>query len=139
MSRYHMSLSATAYENNSKLIPQDVLASLCGDPDGCEVRLGMTRSDSDLFTAADTDSPSSLFYYNAADGRYDSSPAARATDGDYTKSTIIEKFGTCYLQDFKTVNGVEEADADLSIYLRVQWNPNWFHNPNRTCELTLID
>ena len=45
LSRYHMSLTAAKYAGRTKSIPNNILAAMCGTPDGCEVRLGMTRWD----------------------------------------------------------------------------------------------
>ena len=40
--RYHLSLSSK-YRGRTKTIPQDVLVALCGDQDGCQIRIGMTK------------------------------------------------------------------------------------------------
>ena len=43
--RYHLSLTGVKYGGRTKTIPQDTLEALCADPDGCQVRLAMTRWD----------------------------------------------------------------------------------------------
>jgi hypothetical protein len=48
--RYHLSLTALQYGGRTRSVPQIVLEDLCGDQDGCEFRLAMTRWSSDKDT-----------------------------------------------------------------------------------------
>ena len=130
--RYHMSLSASAYARSSKRIPQDVINDLCGDADGCEYRLGMTRWDDDNLT--ETASRMGLFYYSS-NGRWRSSEDQTGADGNRSTDHIKNVWDTCYFTDADYSNGSNQ-DNDKGLSLLV-WSG--YGNSGRTCELTLID
>lgn len=131
--RYHMSLTAAYYARSSKRIPQDVINDLCGDADGCEYRLGMTRWDNDTHT--ETPSRSGLFYYSINEGRWRSSEDQIGVDGNGTTEHVKNVWDTCYLTDADYSNG-SNNDRDKGLSLLV-WTG--YGNAGRTCELTLID
>ena len=135
--RYHLSLTAPKYAGRTKTIPQDVLVALCGGPDGCEVRLAMTRWDSDTKTAAA--SRSVLFYYSANDGRWRASRGEsdiEGVDGDGTTQHVIDIWNSCFFTDGTYSNYRDLGDKEKGMQLLL-WNGNG--NANRTCELTLIN
>ena len=76
--RYHLSLSSK-YRGRTKTIPQDVLVALCGDPDGCQIRIGMTQwgANGKLPAAA---SQTFLFYYGKDNGHW-------RTEGGHTSES----------------------------------------------------
>jgi hypothetical protein len=63
-----MSLTAAKYAGKTKTIPKEILTALCSKPDGCEVRLGITRWDNANKTQ--TASVANRFYYSPADGHW---------------------------------------------------------------------
>ena len=65
--RYHLSLTSRK-RGGGKTIPQDVMEELCGDPDGCQIRMGMTKWDNKEQT--ETASRSNLLYYGKDKGRW---------------------------------------------------------------------
>ena len=139
--RYHLSLTAPKYGGRTKAIPQDVLVGLCGGPDGCEVRLAMTRWDNDIET--ESASRSALFYYSANDGRWRASirhPMKQdvdvaGVDGDGVTQHVLAIWDTCYFTDGTYANYQDLGDKEKGMQLLV-WKG--YGNANRTCELTLI-
>ncbi len=133
--RYHMSLTGGAFDGSTKLIPQDVIDDLCGDSDGCEYRLGMTRWDNDTLT--ETASRTGLLYYSTGDGRWRSSEDQTGVDGNRITEHVKNVWDTCYFTDAPYFQRTGQRDEQRGMYLLV-----WFggySNKNRTCELTLID
>lgn len=133
--RYHLSLTAPAYAGKTKSIPIDTLVSLCGDVDGCEVRMGMTRWGNG--TETETASVSFLFYYSASNGHWrSSSPGEIAgVDGNGVIEHVRNAW-TCFFTDGNYANYKEQGDPDRNMQLMV-WNQ--YQGASRTCELTLID
>ena len=136
--RYHMSLTGVKYGGKTKTIPQETLVALCGDPDGCQVRLAMTRWAGDVYTEAA--SVFFMFYYSAANGRWRASATdagnAEGVDGDRTTKHVRDLYGTCFFTDGTYSNYESRGDAEKGMQLLV-WKD--YSHPNRTCELTLID
>jgi hypothetical protein len=137
--RYHLSLTAVAYAGRTRQIPEQVLNALCGDEDGCEVRLAMTRFFGDSGTEAA--SKSAIFYYSHDDGRWRTSAISGGgesigVDGRNGTQHIIDAWGTCIFTDGSYSEYRQQGDNALGLYLLV-WNN--YNNPSRTCELTLID
>ena len=135
--RYHLSLTGPAYGGKTRSIPQDVLEDLCGDQDGCEFRLAMTRWDNDQET--ESASRSGLFYYSKNDGRWRASfegTDAAGVDGDGATQHVKYIWSTCYFTDGNYSNFADEGDKQKGMQLLV-WNG--YTHRNRTCELTLID
>lgn len=136
--RYHLSLTGVNYGGRTKTIPQDTLEALCADPDGCQVRLAMTRWSSD----ANTESASVFFtfYYSAADGHWRASNTdagdASGVDGDGKTTHVRNIWSTCYFTDGTYDQYRDQGDTGRGMQLLV-WNN--YKNQNRTCEMTLID
>ena len=136
--RYHLSLTGTAYSGKTRQIPQQVINDLCGDQDGCEVRLGMTRWDNNALT--ETASKPALFYYSTADGRWRASSGvagdASGVDGKDGTQHVLNAWDTCYFTDSQYSGVRDLGDTAIGMNLLV-WTG--YGNPGRTCELTLID
>ena len=133
--RYHVSLTGGAFDGSTRLIPQDVINELCGDSDGCEYRLGMTRWSDD--TQTETASRSGLFYYSMSDGHWRSSEDQIGVDGNRITEHVKYIWETCYFTDAPYFQRTEQRDDARGMYLLV-WHKG-FSYKNRTCELTLID
>jgi hypothetical protein len=136
--RYHLSLTGVNYGGRTKTIPQDTLKALCADPDGCQVRLAMTRWASD--TNTESASVFFTFYYSADDGRWRASHTdagdANGVDGDETTKHVRNIWGTCFFTDGTYDQYVNKGDKGIGMQLLV-WKDYTYKN--RTCELTLID
>jgi hypothetical protein len=133
--RYHLSLTGSKYGGRTKTIPQDVINDLCGDGDGCEVRLGMTRWKNN--TQTETASRAGLFYYSKTDGHWRTSLAdVSGVDGNKKVQHVINIWETCYFTDGIYHSKTQREDKQKGMQLLV-WDKN--KNQNRTCELTLID
>lgn len=139
--RFHMTLTGTNYGGKTKLIPHDILTDLCGDFDGCEVRLGMTKWTSNIYT--ETASGQHLkFYYSPTDGRWRSNYPIdyQGIDNDGVTTHVFSIWNTCYITDGTYNNYVDLGDNSVGFSLLV-WtgSDGSYNNPQRTCELTLID
>ena len=136
--RYHLSLTGVNYGGRTKTIPQDTLKALCADPDGCQVRLAMTRWASD--TNTESASVFFTFYYSADDGRWRASHTdagdANGVDGDETTKHVRNIWGTCFFTDGTYDQYANKGDKGIGMQLLV-WKDYTYKN--RTCELTLID
>jgi hypothetical protein len=136
--RYHLSLTGVNYSGRTRTIPQETLTALCGDSDGCQVRLAMTRWDSDAHTQSA--SVFFTFYYSAGDGRWRASAtdagSAWGIDGDNKTKDVRVIWDTCKFTDGTYANYKDQGDRQRGMQLLV-WNK--YKNKNRTCELTLID
>ncbi len=147
LQRYHLSITAAKYAGTSKTIPRDVLVGLCGTPDGCEIRLGMTRWDDDKET--ETASRSVRFYFSAKDGRWrvsgsvygslgpwqQSPPDALGISGDGARQDALNIWNTCFFSDAQWDKFRELGDKGSGMQLLL-WNT--FKGATRTCELTII-
>ena len=142
--RYHLTLTGPVYRGSSKRIPQETLIALCGDEDGCEVRLGMTKWDND--TQTETASRSSLFYYSSGNGHWRASSGiaawdASGIDGDgKTAHVLVHPWRVCHFTDGNYSKNVNNGDSQKGMEL-LMWEADKGKNQgtNRTCELTLID
>jgi hypothetical protein len=137
--RYHMTLTAKNYAGRTKTIPKEVLDALCGKPDGCEVRLGMTRWEND--GQMDTASIVKQFYYSSVysggNRRWrtnDPNPTIGAI-GDANRQDAMNAWGTCLFTDATFENGQDRGDRGTGMQLLV-WSD--YKNPGRTCELTIM-
>lgn len=134
--RYHVSLSAAAYAGRTRQIPQQVIIDLCGDQDGCEFRLGMTKWDNDNSTQ--TASRTGLLYYSTSNGRWRTANSdTEAVDGNNATNHVMGIWDTCYFTDGPYSGSREQGDSAIGMYL-LSWTGG-FGNAGRTCELTLID
>lgn len=137
--RYHLSLTAATYDGRTKVIPDQTLKDLCGDQDGCEVRLGMTQWKYD--TETETASRSFLFYYLPSDGHWRSSYEDKAgTIKNNTTEHAAQIWNVCYFTDGTYLNNQDKGDRGEGMALWVSRSDrDGYTNPKRTCELTLID
>src|SRR4029079_9214275 len=107
------SLTASAYGGRTKSIPQNVLEDLCGDQDGCEYRLAMTRWSSDRDT--ESASRSGILYYSKGDGHWRASSGesdAFGVDGDGTTQHVKDIWGTCYFTDGNYTQYENQGDKE---------------------------
>lgn len=110
-------------------IPEQTISDLCGDWDGCSLRMGMYNWDGSGRTA----SRDSLFYYN------NSTKTWRASEGDAYGSNNngvtehIMNSWACYFTDGWYINWSNIGDINLNFAL-LSWNQY-----NATCKLTIID
>lgn len=139
---FHMTVTASASAGTSRQIPMDVIDDLCGDPDGCDFRLGMTRWDaSEVLSAANG---GGRLYYSPTNGAWRSN----LNDGNFVSGDGVVDYvlnlgapggsawNTCYFTDGDFVGYVSTGDATRGMSLLL-WNG--FSGPNRTCELTIFD
>ena len=133
--RFHMTLNNSASGGRTRPVPQEVMNNLCGDADGCEVRIGMTRYSSGAETEAASRGPF-LFYYTPSNGRWRLSNDSSGDDGDGATGHVINIWNTCYFTDSTYENYVDQGDQAQGMSLLL-WNG--YGGANRTCELTLID
>ncbi len=137
--RFHLSLTADQYSGSTQAILMTTLSELCGDQDGCEVRLGRPRWTADAQTA--TASLSFLFYFSPKDLRWRSSLNKEGV----MKNGIVEPAAdvgeTCFFTDGAYSHGDDQSDKGTGMALLVWRGPDKepTKNANRTCELTLID
>lgn len=141
--RYHLSLVGEVYGGSTKTIPYDTFIALCADPDGCQVRMAMTRWDNNNQT--ESASVFFMFYYsppvnNVTNGHWRASQTdagdAAGVDGDKTTQHIRNIWNTCYFTDGTYSDWQDKGDTEQGLQLLV-WSG--YENPKRTCELTLID
>lgn len=147
--RYHVSLTAAKYDGSTRQIPQQVINDLCGDQDGCQFRLGMTRWTSN--TETETASMTGIMYYSTADGHWRTSlvglqglglvtKEAGGIDGNKKTEHVGDAWSTCFFTDSPYSRYQDQSDPDKGMYLLVWKNDrDNYTNPGRTCELTLID
>jgi hypothetical protein len=132
--RYHMSLTAK-YAGKTKTIPSGILTELCAKPDGCEVRLGMTRWDNAILT--ETASRSTRLYIGN-NGRWRTSDDREGVIGNARREDAMDIWSTCYLTDATFDNNQDKGDKQTGMQLLVWNNEGKYNNPARTCELTII-
>jgi hypothetical protein len=148
LSRLHISVSAANYGGRTKPIPHDMFVDLCGDPDGCEVRVGMTRWSDDTQTQT-ASWGSQMRYYSPSDGNWRMSQPKAAngahpeyvigtneTDGDGNIDHLLSVWHTCYITDgeYDAYQGLGDSGPGIQVLV---WNT--YTNPGRTCEFTFID
>lgn len=110
-------------------IPLDVVVKLCGDIDGCSVRIGMHNWDDTGRVA----SREFLFYYNVRNHVWRASLGDTAgTDADNITQHINESWA-CYFTDGKYDGWADKGDGSPGFGL-LSWNQY-----NADCFLTLID
>lgn len=114
-----------------QIIPilESTIVSLCGDFDGCTLRMGMNDWDNTGRTA----SRSNLFYYNPVNRMW------RAEKGDTSGTDYngvtehVMKAWSCYLTDGYFENWTHFYDGSVGFGL-LSWNQY-----NANCHLTIID
>jgi len=110
-------------------IPEADVARLCGDSDGCSVRIGMINHDSTGRIA----SRQFTFFYNASSGNWRSSLGdASGSNGDNIVQHPNHSWA-CYFTDGKYSGFSDQGDPDRNFGL-LSWNQF-----NADCRLVLID
>jgi hypothetical protein len=132
--RYHITLTGTEFGGDTWQIPQVIIEEYCGDYDGCEIVLGMTRWDSSLKTQMAH--RTFHFHYNNSDGRWRASTDAEGVDGDNSRVHVYNAFDTCYFTERPYTDYNDGLDNSRSMYLLL-WNG--YSNPSRTCEMSIQD
>ena len=110
-------------------IPEFVIAILCGDGDGCELRLGMHDWDSSGRVA----SRSALLYYNTVNRAWRSSHGDWAGRDDDGVTTHIMQAWSCYLTDGEYANWANLADGSVGFGL-LSWSQYIAE-----CQITIVD
>ena len=127
--RYHLSLTGVKYSGRTKKIPQDTLTALCADPDGCQVRLAMTRWKSN--TNTESASVFFTFYYSAGNGRWRASATdagnTTGVDGDGATQHARNIWDTCYFTDGTWDQYADKGDKDIGMQLLV-WKGYTYKN-----------
>jgi len=110
-------------------IPYQTVADLCGDWDGCTLRMGMYNWDGTARTA----SRSNLFYYNKWNGNWRAEGGDRAGTNNNNTTQHIMRSWACYFTDGEYINWFNRGDFNTNFGL-LSWNQY-----NATCKLTIID
>ncbi|WP_051311478.1 LamG domain-containing protein [Zooshikella ganghwensis] len=120
----------------SLVIPEQDIIDLCGDEDGCQVRLGMegflgsTGEHSKRVASRFT-----LFYYDAETKQWRASINDDNGNNSNKVTQHIMKIWSCAFTDGKYQNWKDLSDTDTSFGL-LSWND---HGYNANCRLTIID
>ena len=133
--RYHVSKRYGTNVQSSIALDNTIITELCGDEDGCEVRMVMKRWDSDAETAGASRGPF-LFFYDAPSGRYRFSSDVVGIDNNTTRTHIATAFG-CYFSDYRHIGGTPQNDTEVGFHL-LTWVENGT-NANKTCEIIFED
>lgn len=132
--RYHYTITA-ATAGRTFDIPQSVIEDLCGDADGCQVVMGMTRWDSAIKT--ETASRQFRFYYVPGSGRWRASDTDNNdVDGDGGRTHVRDIYNHCYFTDGPYVNFTSQGDPARGMHLLMT---NEYSGSTRTCEITFMD
>jgi hypothetical protein len=112
-------------------IPEETIIQLCGDIDGCSIRMGMYNWDG----RGNTASRYTLFFYNSSTKMWRSSLSDKyGQNNNRTTEHIIDTSPwSCYFTDGQYGNWKNNGDNDLAFGL-LSWNQY-----NATCRLTIID
>jgi hypothetical protein len=110
-------------------IPETTISDLCGDWDGCTLRMGMYNWDGTSRTA----SRSSLFYYNRGNKNWRAERSDKAGRNGNNVTEHVMQAWACYFTDGEYVNWYNRGDYDLNFGL-LSWNQY-----NASCKLTIID
>ncbi len=110
-------------------IPEQTVYDLCGDWDGCTLRMGMYNWDGTGRTA----SRDSLFYYNRSSKTWRAEYGDAAGTNNNNATEHVMNVWACYFTDGEYINWFNRGDFDLNFGL-LSWNQY-----NATCKLTIID
>lgn len=110
-------------------IPESTIAYLCGDWDGCSIRMGMYNWDGSRRTA----SRETLFYYDTATKNWRAERSDTAGTNNNNTTQHIMHAWACYFTDGEYINWYNRGDFDTNFGL-LSWNQY-----NATCKLTIID
>lgn len=121
--------ASVAGRGTSVNIPEATIIDLCGDLDGCALRMGMYNWDGTARTA----SRESLFYYNSWAKTWRASAGDAAGTNNNGVTEHVMNSWACYFTDGWYINWANIGDIDLGFAL-LSWNQY-----NATCRLTIID
>ncbi len=121
----------TAYtRGTTTTIPESRVYTLCGDIDGCKVRISMYNWDGNRRTA----SRETTFFYNRSNGNWrDLASDTQGTTGN-SGTQHIQQAWSCYFTDGRYYNWVNQGDSNSNFYV-LSWNQ---YNASN-CRVTLID
>jgi hypothetical protein len=119
----------TSQRGSTVNIPESRVAELCGDVDGCTIRMGMYNWDGTRRTA----SRESLFYYNRYTHTWRAERDDKAGTTDNNKTEHVMNAWACYFTDGYYDDWYNHGDinADFGV---LSWNQY-----TATCRVTLID
>jgi len=104
---------------------------LCGDKDGCQLRLGMFNWD----TSGRVGSRSATFYYNKINKAWRTSyNDSFGSDANGTNDQVMKAWA-CYFVDGEHDNFVGKGDGKIGFNL-LSWNDNGYV---AECRLTIVD
>jgi hypothetical protein len=109
-------------------IAESVVASYCGDFDGCTIRLGMSNWDGAQRTA----SREFLFYYNAANRNWRASSDSEGTNYNSGTQHVYQAW-SCYFTDGQYSGWSNQGDPNPDFGL-LSWDQY-----NADCRLTILD
>jgi len=110
-------------------IPNTVIVDLCGDWDGCKIRMGMYNWDGTRRTV----SREALFYYDPVTRNWASSWGDwKGNNGDGATQHIMNAWA-CYFTDGEYISWYNRGDFDTNFGL-LSWNQYV-----ASCKLTIID
>ena len=110
-------------------IPESTVANLCGDFDGCTLRIGMYNWDGTGRTA----SRESLFYYNTANRNWRASRSDLAGTNANGATQHVMNAWACYFTDGRYAGFINYGDYNTNFGL-LSWNQYV-----ASCKLTIID
>jgi hypothetical protein len=134
-------------KGESVRIPEETLIKYCGDIDGCQLRLAMTKWSAAAVTSGEVASKSCTFFYNPETKRYRANECNRhasndesGTNGDVTRSSVARAW-SCYLSDHTRVSNVNQPDdtTDMHLVNVGGSGSNLYNYPGQTCSATIID
>jgi len=121
--------ASSAGRGTSVPIPEQVIIDLCGDWDGCTLRMGMYNWDGTRRTA----SREALFYYDTLTRNWRTSYGdASGSNNDNVTQHVMNAWA-CYFTDGEYISWFNRGDFDTNFAL-LSWNQYV-----ATCKLTIID
>ena len=116
-------------------LPLEQVKSLCGDEDGCTVRLSMSNYGNNPHLSAPA-SISTLLFLNTASKQWRTSEpnTNRGVFGNNVIEHALQLFSTCYLTDGYYKNTTPSGDQGVGLSLLY-----WPSNERAGCSVTLID
>ena len=121
----------SAYTRGTSVsIPESRVAQLCGDIDGCEIRIAMYNWDGTRRTA----SRSSLFYYNSSNRNWRAEAGDTAGTTDNNTTQHIMHAWSCYFTDGVYSEFYNHGDLDRNFAV-LSWNQ---YNAS-ACRVTIVD
>lgn len=133
--RYTISTLGANDFGDSVPIPVSVTNQLCGDGDGCSVRLSMVDW-SPSFPGQHASTAEFLFFVDPVTGHFRSSDDVSGIDGDGATGNIVNIFNQCYLTDSVFQDFSAQGDPGPGFAL-LHWNA--YSTPALQCRLTLTD